>query len=162
MSINEVKWTVFFCYFVPLLWRPFCFWLCPTATLELCQAFSILYPPLPSHLEFSSLEAWAWICEPSCNAILNFVLPLQCGLHDSFFVTDSILGLADSCASAIQLNLVFVWDASAFPFLNAKVSRLLAWAIVLLHGIAAAIGVSNFRLTFLMMSLYSSSLGSIQ
>ena len=77
------------------------------------------------------------------------------------FETDSILGLADSCGSAIQLNLVFVWDASAFPFFNTAVSRMPAWAIVLLHGIAAAIG-SNFRLTFLMMSLCSSTLGSIQ
>ena len=67
------------------------------------------------------------------------------------FVTDSILGLVDSCASATQLNLVFVSDASAFAFFNATVSRV--WAIVLLHGIAAAIGVSNFRFAFLMMSL---------
>ena len=62
------------------------------------------------------------------------------------FVTDSILGLVKSCDSATQLNLVFVSDASAFALFNATVSRLLVWAIVLLHDIAAAIGVSNFRL----------------
>ena len=48
----------------------------------------------------------------------------------------------------------------AFPVFETPVSRMLAWENALLHGIAAAIGVSNFRFACLMMSLYSSSLGS--
>ena len=66
---------------------------------------------------------------------------------------DSFLCLVDSCASAIQLNLVFASDALAFSFFETTVSRLLALENSLLHRIAAAIGVSNFRLAFLMMSL---------
>ena len=57
-------------------------------------------------------------------------------------MTDSILGLVESGASAIQLNLVFVSAASASPLFNTTVTRLLVWAIVLLHGIADVIGVS--------------------
>ena len=78
----------------------------------------------------------------SCNVI--FVNP---------FVADSILCLVDSCASAIQSNFVFASDALAFPVFVSAVFRLHAFEIALLHGIAAAFGVSNFRLAFLMMSL---------
>ena len=59
----------------------------------------------------------------------------------------------DSRASAIQLNLVFLlqmlWLFSVF---DTTVSRMLAWENALLHGIAAAIGIYNFRLAFLKMS----------
>ena len=68
----------------------------------------------------------------------------------------------DSCASVIQLNLVFVSDALAFSVFETTVCRMHAWENALLHGIAAALGVSNFRLAFLKVSLYSSSLGSIE
>ena len=68
----------------------------------------------------------------------------------------------DSCASAIQLNLVFASDVLAFPVFETPVSRMLACENALLHGIAAAFGVSNFRLAFLMLSLYYSSLGSLE
>ena len=71
------------------------------------------------------------------------------------FVTDSILCLVDSWASVIQLNLVFASDALAFSVFETTVSRKHAWENALLHGIAAAFAL-------LMMSLYSSSLGSIE
>ena len=78
------------------------------------------------------------------------------------FVTDSILCLVHSCASVIQLNLVFASDVSASSVFETMVSRMHAWENALLHGIAAAFDVSKFRLAFLVMSLYSSSLGSIK
>ena len=82
--------------------------------------------------------------------IKNSVLSLQCALHKSFLSMDSILCLVDSCASAIQLNLVFASDAWNFSVFETTVSRMLAWENALLHGIGAAIGVSSFRLAFLM------------
>ena len=51
---------------------------------------------------------------------------------------------------------------SCFFCCETTVFRLHAWGNALLHGIAAAFDVSNYRLAFLMMSLYSSSLGSIE
>ena len=68
----------------------------------------------------------------------------------------------DSWASVIQLNLVFASDALAFSVFETTVSCVNARGNALLHGIAAACDVSNFLLAFLMMSLYSSSLGSIE
>ena len=62
----------------------------------------------------------------------------------------------------MELNLVFASDVLAFPVFEIPVSRMLAWENALLNGIAAAFGVSNFRLAFLMMSLYSSSFGSLE
>ena len=63
-------------------------------------------------------------------------------------VTDSILCLVDSCASVIQLNLVFASDALALCVFETTVSHMHAWENALLHGIAAAFDVSNFRLAF--------------
>ena len=76
------------------------------------------------------------------------------------FVT--VLCFVDSCASAIQLELVLASDVLAFPVFETPVSRMLAWEHSLLHCMAAAMGVSNFRLAFLMMSLCTSSLGTIE
>ena len=66
----------------------------------------------------------------------------------SFFVADSILGLVDSCASAIQLNFVISLDAWTCFVFGATASRLQVVADVLFHGIAGAMGVSNFRVVF--------------
>ena len=80
----------------------------------------------------------------------------------SFSFTDSTLCLVEWWAPVIQLNSVFASDALAFSVFETTVPRLHGWRNTLLHGIAAAIDVSNFRLAFLMMPLYSSSLGSIE
>ena len=82
--------------------------------------------------------------------------------REKLSVADSNLCLVDSWASVIQLNLVYASDALAFSVFESTVSRMHALGNALIHGIAAAIEVSNFRLAFLMMSLYSSSLGSIE
>ena len=58
-SINAAKWTLLLLLesSVPLLWPPFCSWLCSRPKLELSQAFSNACPLLPSHLESSLLAA---------------------------------------------------------------------------------------------------------
>ena len=59
----------------------------------------------------------------------------------------------DSCAATIQLNFVFVPDSLVFfSVFDTMVSRMLAWENALLHDIAVASGISNFRLAFLVMS----------
>ena len=60
------------------------------------------------------------------------ILPFPCNVlfMNPFFVTDSILCLVDSCASAIQLNLVFASDALAFSFFETTVSRIsILWRV---------------------------------
>ena len=61
--------------------------------------------------------------------------------------------LVDLFASATQLYHVFVSDALNFFVFGTTVFRMLALDNSLLHGIAAAIGVSDFCLAFWMMSL---------
>ena len=78
-----------------------------------------------------------------------------------FFVTDSNLGLLDSWASTIQLNLVFRFfsDALALFRFTAPVTVELS---DFLHGMGSAIGVSNFFLAFFITWLYSSSFVSME
>ena len=70
----------------------------------------------------------------------------------------------DSLASTMQFNFFFgiFSDAVAFVRINAPVSLKLMDLGFLLQGMAAATCLSNFLLAFLMMSLYSSSSGSIE
>ena len=48
----------------------------------------------------------------------------------------------------VQLNQVFASGALAFSVFETTVSRVHAWENALLHGIAAAFDVTNFRLAF--------------
>ena len=160
MSISDAKWTVAPDVLASLI-TSFYFWLSSSSTPKFSPMFPILCPLLPLLLEFSSPGASEWTYALNCDAILNSLLSLQCALHES---SSSLIRfcLVDSCASALQLNLVFASDALAFSFFYTTVSQMLPWENALLHGIAAAIALFNFRLAFLMMSLYSSSLGSTE
>ena len=84
------------------------------------------------------------------------ILPFSCNV---FFMIPCCHWLYSlSCgfiwASAIQLNLVSASDALAVSVFQTTVSRMHAWRNALLRGIAAAFDVSNFRLAFLLMSLF--------
>ena len=121
MSIIEAKWTLFFVFCATFI-TSCCFWLSPTAKLEQSQAFSILYPLLPSHPEFSSPAAIGWICAPRCNATLNFVLCLQCDLQDLL---------------SLKITVLVLW-------IHEPVSPEPVDLDFLLQGMAVAMGVSNF------------------
>ena len=77
------------------------------------------------------------------------ILPFSCNVFImNPFRHHSFLCLAASCASVIQLNQVFASSALAFSVFETTVSRMHAWENALLHGIAAAFDVTNFRLAF--------------
>ena len=78
------------------------------------------------------------------------------------FVTDSILGLVDSCASAIQLNLGLCHTYCGFSPLTCNGFPIAGLGNRLFTGHCRSHRCSNFRLAFLMMSSYSSSVGWIQ
>ena len=68
----------------------------------------------------------------------------------------------DSSISSIPLTSVSAPEFLNFPVFGIKVFRMLASDDSLLHGVPVAVDVSNFRLAFLMITLYFLSLGSIE
>ena len=117
------------------------------------SSFSFPFTLLPLHLDFPLLEASEWTCEQDCNDFENSSL---CQWYDIGDVCVQLLPALVSCFRRHQHHKHILSCVSQYlggsPLLF----------IGILQGIAAGIGTSNFLRAALMLSLNSSSFGSIE
>ena len=151
-SINDAIWT-FLPLFLASSITSFLLWLSSAAMPECSPVFPLLLPLLPLHLDFPLLEASEWTCEQDCNDLENSSL---CQWYDIGDVCVQLLPALVSCFRRHQqhkhiLSCVIQYCGGS-PLLF----------IGILQGIAAGIGTSNLVRAALMLSLNSSSCGSIK
>ena len=132
-----------------------CFWFSSAARWDFLQFLPILSPLLPLRLNFSMLEASEWICEQArLQWVIEFIPSAVMWTWWGLCPAPCSLGLVLSSASTKQAYFVL-----RFPMLR-WFSLLLS--IGILQGIAAGIGPSNFLPAAFIVSLFSSSFGSMQ
>ena len=157
-----MKQSELYCYCSVLNLRPpSCSWLFSRPMLELSQAF-----PFPVHC---CLCIRNHHCLKHRNKFMHkivmryWIVPfsLQCVLHESFSSLTLLLSRGFMCFSKKTESSLCIWPLG-FCFWHNGFPCACFVTDALLHGIAAAFGVSNFLLAFLMMSFYSSSLGPME
>ena len=154
-SINDGKWTFLHLFFASSI-TSYLFLTFVSCHAKIFSSFSHYF----STAAFASgfflmLEASEWICAQDCNDLLiKFIHFAMMWSWWSLCPAPSSLGLVLSSASTIQayfvLRVPILWWVSPLLFIG------------ILQGIAAGIGTSNFLRAAFIVSLNSSSVGSMK